>query len=821
MPLDIFPTRDADAYVTSRPGFGPGLDPSFGEGFEAAWKAVGGSWRDMRVKRNRFETVQSWISDFQKSAGYEIDNPELRAVFGNRAPSAAGYEALRKAWEAEKQKRPDFDLPEPPTMQSAQDAAIAAERKLQGDVAAVQARPGGFARGAGVVAGDIAGTAIDPINLIAAGASLGAGGILATAIRGGAISGVSQAAITARGYGLSQEVNPDYGLGEAAGEVASAVVGGAALTGGFKALAVAWGRIRARTQVAPETAPATTPESPEAVPEPVAAPEAPPEVQPPLFDETTIPRHVRDAGNVVERQATVDTTNPYRGAGPEGEIAHASASKEAEAAIIEGRAPALPDDDLTAGKWRPGKVYAADGTEVGVRYEVVEADTLVASQRDDLSPNPDYPPELQPRDRTRAASAEQIAAIASKLEPERLGPSADAANGAPIVGPDNVVESGNGRVLALRRAYGIGTSDAYRTFLKGLGFETDGMNAPVLIARRVTTLDENGRIAFAGAANRVTTLRMSAPEQALADARLVDGAVLEKLTDGGMASEGNRAFARAFFSKLPQSERGGLIDRQGNMSAEGIRRVEAALLARAYGDPALLSRILESPDSGVKALGGALTDTAAKWATMRDAVARGDIPAGMDITDDLLNAFRLVAKSRDTRQKLAMLVDQAEMFETPSPVTRALLGLMFRNADLTQAASRQSVARGLAGFADEAIKNTTDARLFGDPLGSGEILSTALAKVGRDDLGAAAEQATLPLLAREKMVDPVTDDAVLHELEHLQETTPDLAVPVVDADGNVTMRPVKGMIDEADAEIKAAEEIEACASGQMMPDAAE
>lgn len=44
--------------------------------------------------------------------------------------------------------------------------------------------------------------------------------------------------------------------------------------------------------------------------------------------------------------------------------------------------------------------------------------------------------------------------MAGQLVPELLGRSATVADGAPIVGPDGIVESGNGRVLALRRAYG-------------------------------------------------------------------------------------------------------------------------------------------------------------------------------------------------------------------------------------------------------------------------------------------------------------------------------------------------------------------------------
>ena len=58
--------------------------------------------------------------------------------------------------------------------------------------------------------------------------------------------------------------------------------------------------------------------------------------------------------------------------------------------------------------------------------------------------------------------ADEIRDIAANLEPERLGVSAEADRGAPIVGGDSMVESGNGRVLAIRRAYEQGGEPADR-----------------------------------------------------------------------------------------------------------------------------------------------------------------------------------------------------------------------------------------------------------------------------------------------------------------------------------------------------------------------
>jgi hypothetical protein len=114
-----------------------------------------------------------------------------------------------------------------------------------------------------------------------------------------------------------------------------------------------------------------------------------------------------------------------------------------------------------------GRIFTAAGRAVDVDHQVVEAGSLTASHFDDLRRNPAYPRELQPRERARAASEAQVAEIAGKLEPERLGGGTDAATGAPIVGADNVIESGNGLVLALRRAYAAKSSraEAYRAWL--------------------------------------------------------------------------------------------------------------------------------------------------------------------------------------------------------------------------------------------------------------------------------------------------------------------------------------------------------------------
>jgi hypothetical protein len=93
------------------------------------------------------------------------------------------------------------------------------------------------------------------------------------------------------------------------------------------------------------------------------------------------------------------------------------------------------------------RVATAGGQSVEVTPIVVEARDLVAST------DRGYDPALQPRQRDRAASQQQVREIASRLDPERLGVSSEADRGAPIIGDDGMVESGNGRVMAIRAAY--------------------------------------------------------------------------------------------------------------------------------------------------------------------------------------------------------------------------------------------------------------------------------------------------------------------------------------------------------------------------------
>lgn len=103
-------------------------------------------------------------------------------------------------------------------------------------------------------------------------------------------------------------------------------------------------------------------------------------------------------------------------------------------------------------------------------------------------------------------------------------------HGAPIVGPDNVVESGNGRSMGIWRAYEQGQADEYRQYLidhaKEFGLNPDDisqMSMPVLVRERLTDVD---RAQFARDSNISDLQEMAASEKAYADAQFLTESVM-------------------------------------------------------------------------------------------------------------------------------------------------------------------------------------------------------------------------------------------------------------------------------------------------------
>lgn len=279
---------------------------------------------------------------------------------------------------------------------------------------------------------------------------------------------------------------------------------------------------------------------------------------------------------------------------------------------------------------RSGVTYTADNKPVQFQYAVVPAESLITSNDQFGNVNSAYPSELQPRDRTRTASQTQINSISRNLNPALLAESPTAQNGAPIIRGDGVVIGGNGRVSAIAQAYGAGRGAEYQQFITEkaaeLGIDPATLPAnPVLV--RVTNGVDN-YTELANSLNASTTASYSATEAANADAGKI-GDIIEYLSvseDGGINNADNRDFIQKFVAQaVPETERGDVMQANGQLSQAGERRIQNALFAYAYGDTALVERLAESTDNNAKNITNAMVATAGKVAQLQTEINRGEV----------------------------------------------------------------------------------------------------------------------------------------------------------------------------------------------------
>ncbi|EPF6219518.1 transglycosylase SLT domain-containing protein [Acinetobacter baumannii] len=357
--------------------------------------------------------------------------------------------------------------------------------------------------------------------------------------------------------------------------------------------------------------------------------------------------------------------------------------------------------------------YGMDGSSYDFAYEVKDWADLVASNDRLYGVNPLYPSELQPRDRTREASRQQIERMADDLKPELLGESYKLSDGAPIIGPDNVVESGNGRTLAIGRAYDNGRADAYREFVQNWansrGMDISGLNQPVLVRTRLSDVD---RVAFARLANESDVAQFSATERAMSDVdRLPDSTLLKINNDGSINIDGSMDYVRSFVDQLPQSERGSVITSDGRLSQEGKRRIESAIVQRAYGDSNLVTRLSENLDDDSKNVLNALLRAAPQLSQLNDLVKQGGRFENT-ISQDLAQAAQKLTDLKANGLQVRDYLNQGQLIDDGlSDGARRFLEVFDNNRKSAKAIS-ESINSEI-----QAIENMGDPRqgsLFGE-----------------------------------------------------------------------------------------------------------
>jgi N12 class adenine-specific DNA methylase len=343
--------------------------------------------------------------------------------------------------------------------------------------------------------------------------------------------------------------------------------------------------------------------------------------------------------------------------------------------------------------------YTDSNDPIDVQWAVVDVNSLTLSNEDDGRINPAYPQELQPRDRTSAGSEAQVADIAKNFNLDRLSASNGVGDGAPIIGPDGIVESGNGRGMGARRAYLSkspslqGSSSSYRTSLinraQEFGLNTEQVEAvsnPVLV--RIRRTDVN-RPAFVLAANVSTIAPKRDIEQAKIDAGQIVPDLFESYVpseDGDIFTAANADFIKGYISAvIPPAERPAVIDARGNLSQSGLRRIRNALFVHAYGKSPealnALARLTESVDAADTNIARALIALAPRFGEQNARIAAGALQP-VSITDELTAALQILSDLKNRGEKVSDWLAQDRIpgiGEDPGPVGTALVEYLHEN----------------------------------------------------------------------------------------------------------------------------------------------
>lgn len=442
-----------------------------------------------------------------------------------------------------------------------------------------------------------------------------------------------------------------------------------------------------------------------------------------------------EIARIDQRLAELDPANGY---GPSFDTERAELQQQAQAARAER--DEIAKTWPTTIKGAPTQFSTEAGVKLDAEYALVDADSLVTSHDENLRQNPLFPAELQPRDRSRQASEMQVSGIVQKLDPARLGVSADSATGAPIIGADGLVESGNARTIALKRVYQANGMKAenYKAWLKqsasqfGLDpAQVDGLQKPVLVRVRNTPVN---RAEFARQANQSTIQRMSPSEQAAADAKRLTS--LEGLNpdDNGEFST-SYDFIRQFMAGLPITEQSDMIESDGRLSTTGYRRIQNAVLAKAYGDSPTLRRMTESLDNNLVNVSKALTRAAPAIAAARDRVQAGALHDA-DIAPDLVQAVEGLSAVKDKGWTVEQELAQTDLTGPKySPEASELLQFLADNVR-----SPRRIAEFLQRYYEalEAAGDPNQGSLLGDDVAPtrADLLKTARGTDGQQDQGA-------------------------------------------------------------------------------------
>lgn len=333
--------------------------------------------------------------------------------------------------------------------------------------------------------------------------------------------------------------------------------------------------------------------------------------------------------------------------------------------------------------------------KVEVQYELQDLDNIRFAEG-----------QLQNRDRSRPQTQQFLRDFTSTFDPEGVGEDNSTDRGAPIINDENVILSGNGRTMGLEEIYANypEQAQAYRDYLSDLGYDTEGMNRPVLVRRLLSDVDQRK---FVVNSNIADIAGLSPPEMARQDAQDVLTPELLAIYYGGdLKAAKNDAFVGRFIAKLSTKERADAMDAKGNPSLQVLQRIRNALLYKAYGESGraseiFISKAMERADDDTKTLTNSLVEAANDWIKFQQDIAAGKIDPKYDITNKIMEAVATVSDIKQRGLKVRDALRADDLVEPLDPFVKDIL-LAFHNEDVTRFVSKNVIANILNNYAETA-----------------------------------------------------------------------------------------------------------------------
>lgn len=325
-------------------------------------------------------------------------------------------------------------------------------------------------------------------------------------------------------------------------------------------------------------------------------------------------------------------------------------------------------------------------------YKIVPAGDITASHDMNYAVNDLYPAEYQPRDRNRSQMRGQVEKMTKGMKPELLAESQFVNEGAPVVNNSGVVLNGNGRVMAVQKAY-KGLADAHKKSAKAykgylvsiapsLGIapeKVQSMEHPVLVRQAADDADTSAIInSTEGGA------KLGGAEQAKADADRLKLSTLEQFVDNGTGefmNPSNRGFRRAAASDVfSDAEGNSVFNEKGDLSPTGAFRIRNAIFAKAYNDNYLLTQLSEATDNNSKNIMNAMIAAAPEVAKVNEGIKNGTLYPDYDISDVITKTAKTIMSLRNEGKPLSFHLQETDLFsQGESEAERLVLEFIERN----------------------------------------------------------------------------------------------------------------------------------------------